>query len=83
MRAGRGNPTGADHLHARAGEADHVVDGVAAFDMAAGRIDHHADVAVALGRQRQELGRDALGHLHVDFAENQHGARFVERLLYR
>ena len=49
VRAGAGHPAGADHLHARADEADHVVDRVAGFHMAAGRIDDHADVAVAFG----------------------------------
>ncbi len=80
MRAGRGDPAGADHLHARTDEADHVVDRVAALDMAAGRVDDDADVAVAFHRISEELRADALGHLHIDFAEDQHGARLEQRV---
>ena len=48
--------------------------------MAAGRIDDDADVALAFRRIGEKLGADALGHLHVDFAEDQHRARFEQRL---
>ena len=47
VRARAGHPAGADHLHPRADEADHVVDRVAGLHMAAGRIDDDADVALA------------------------------------
>ncbi len=55
------------------------MDGVAQLHMAARRIDDDADVAFALGIG-QKLGGDTLGHLHVHFAEDQHGARFEQRL---
>ena len=75
----RRHPAGADHLHPVADKADHVVDGVARFDMAARRIDDDADIAFAFGIG-EKLGGDPLGHLHVDFAEDQHGARLEQRL---
>ena len=81
VRAGARNPSGADHLHARPDETDHVVDRVARFHVTARRIDDYADVALAFGRIGQKLRRHPLGHLHVHFAENQHGAGFEQRLL--
>ena len=47
--------------------------------MAARRIDDDADVALAFGIG-EKLGGDPLGHLHVHFAEDQHGARLEQRL---
>ena len=47
--------------------------------MAARRIDDDADIALAFV-EGQQLRGDPLGHLHVDFAEDQHGARLEQRL---
>ena len=55
------------------------MDGVARLDMAARRIDDDADIALAFGIGQQLRG-DPFGHLHVDFAEDQHGARLEQRL---
>ena len=77
--AGAGYPAGANHLHTVAYESDHVVDRVARFHMTTRRIDHDADVALALGIG-QKLGGHPLGHLHIHFAENQHCARLEESL---
>src|SRR5262245_45079780 len=51
--------------------------------MPARRVDEDADVALALGRVRQELAADPLGHLHINLTENQNGARLEQGLLHR
>ena len=80
MGAGAGDPARADDLHARPAEADHVMDRVAGFDMAARGIEDDADIAVAFGGIGQKLRRHPLGHLHVDFAEDQDRAGLEQRL---
>ena len=76
-RAGAGDPAGADHPHRRdrIDEADHVVDGVAALDMAAGRVDVNVDRFVGVARQCQQPPGDVAGNLVVDRAEHEHLAR--------
>jgi hypothetical protein len=44
-----------------------------------GELTITADVAFAFGIGKK-LGGDPLGHLHVHFAEHQHGARLVQGL---
>ena len=79
MRAGRGNPAGADHLHLGADEAQHVMDGVTRLHMPARRIDDDADVAFGFVKG-EKLGRDPLRHFHVHFAKDQNRARFEQRI---
>ena len=81
VRAGGGDPARADHLDPRAERLDHVVDRVTGFDMAARRMDHDLDVLVRiLGHEGQEVRGHALGHLHVDFAEDQDRAGLEQGL---
>ena len=57
----------ADRLHVGRDELHRVVDRQAGVDLAARRVDVHADVAVGVGGlQVQELGDDEVGDLVVD-----------------
>ena len=59
------------------------MDGISGFDMSAGRIDHHAYIAIALGGICKQLPADPLRNFHIDLTENQDRARFEQRHLYR
>jgi hypothetical protein len=57
------------------------MDHVAAFDVAAGRGQDQQDRLVVDGRIAKQLGADRAGRLVVDFACQEDGARFEQRLL--
>src|SRR5689334_64472 len=86
QRARARHPPRADHPGLGPDEADQIVDGVAGLHVAALRVDEHRDIAVGLGRQREELarhgGRQALGDLTADDdrarAKQALGDRIVE-----
>ena len=63
VRGGAADPAGADHVHRRGDEADHVVDRVARLEVAAGRADDHVDRRVRVGVQRDQAARDVGGGL--------------------
>mmetsp|Transcript_54683 Transcript_54683/g.129229 ORF Transcript_54683/g.129229 Transcript_54683/m.129229 type:complete len:333 (+) Transcript_54683:271-1269(+) len=79
--AGAGHPTRADGGNRRAHEADHVVDGVATLDMAAGAGDQQRDRRIGLLRQREQAAAGGMGHLVVDLAKDHHVAALEEQLL--
>src|SRR5258706_10206214 len=75
VRAGARYPAGADGGDLRAHEADHVVDRVARFDVAAGRGDQHGNRRVGLLGERDQARAGAARHGGVSLSENKHEAR--------
>jgi hypothetical protein len=69
------------HGDRRAHEADHVVDGVARFHVAAGRRDQHVDRRVGILRQQDQAFAHGARQLVVDLAEHEHEARLEGQLL--
>ena len=73
QRTGARHPAGANHPHRCDGihEADHVVDRIAALDMAARRVDVDVN-RLRVGREREQAPGHVARHLVVDCAEYQH-----------
>lgn len=78
QRAGRGGPAGRDYEDLRLDEANHVVDRITGFDMAARRADEHTDVFIRGGSKRDELRADLLRQLHGDAAIDEDRTRLEE-----
>ncbi len=81
--AGAGDPAGADHADRGLGvnEADHVVDGVAAFDVAAGGVDVDVNGFGAGAGEGEQAAGDVTGDAIVDGAEDQDLALLEQAVL--
>ena len=73
---GAGDPAGADNFDFRLHEANHIVNGIAGFDVTALGIDKQLDVFIGLKKKQKVLLADLFGDFLINLAANHQGAAF-------